>query len=84
MMRQNNYSRTIFKEYFICYKSKGKAARFTGKMAWKIRAKNWKAFPNEQKWFAVGECLSHIDYLIDKNKIYFEEDTRGVRYYHAI
>jgi glyoxylase-like metal-dependent hydrolase (beta-lactamase superfamily II) len=32
-------------------------------MKWKIRADDWQSFPPVQKWFAVGECLSHLDYL---------------------
>ena len=32
-------------------------------MTWRIRAKNWEDFPIPQKWFAVGECLSHLDLL---------------------
>lgn len=34
-----------------------------GKMKWSIRAKNWEEFPVTQKWFAMGECLSHLDWL---------------------
>ena len=34
-----------------------------GKMTWKIRTDSWETFPVVQKWFAVGECLSHLDYL---------------------
>ena len=33
-------------------------------MSWKIRAKSWEDFPLTQKWFAVGECLSHLDHLV--------------------
>jgi glyoxylase-like metal-dependent hydrolase (beta-lactamase superfamily II) len=39
------------------------------RMTWKIRARNWDAFPTVQKWFAVGECLSHLDYLRKRGKI---------------
>ena len=40
-----------------------------GRMKWKIRAKNWEEFPATQKWFAVGECYSHLDYLRKRGKI---------------
>ena len=39
------------------------------KMEWSIRAKNWEDFPPTQKWFAVGEALSHLNYLADRGKI---------------
>ena len=35
----------------------------TGHMTWRIRSRSWEDFPLVQKWFAVGECLSHLDYL---------------------
>lgn len=38
-------------------------------MQWDIRAKNWAEFPPAQKWFAVGEAVSHLDYLIETGAI---------------
>jgi glyoxylase-like metal-dependent hydrolase (beta-lactamase superfamily II) len=38
-------------------------------MNWDIRAKNWADFPPGQRWFAVGEALSHLNYLIDQGKV---------------
>jgi glyoxylase-like metal-dependent hydrolase (beta-lactamase superfamily II) len=38
-------------------------------MKWDIRAKNWADFPPGQRWFAVGEALSHLNYLIDQGKV---------------
>jgi glyoxylase-like metal-dependent hydrolase (beta-lactamase superfamily II) len=49
----------------------------TGLMRWKIRAKNWDDFPPVQKWFAVGECLSHLDYLRLRGKIEMMVDEDG-------
>lgn len=40
-----------------------------GKMKWSIRAKNWEEFPLPQKWFAVGEALAHINYLLKFGKV---------------
>ena len=34
-----------------------------GFMRWRIRASSWKDFPLAQKWFAVGECIAHLDHL---------------------
>ncbi len=33
------------------------------RMTWDIRAENWSAFPDAQKWFACGEAASHLDRL---------------------
>jgi glyoxylase-like metal-dependent hydrolase (beta-lactamase superfamily II) len=38
-------------------------------MKWDIRAKNWAEFPPGQRWFAVGEALSHLNYLIGQGKV---------------
>lgn len=40
-----------------------------GLMQWRIRARNWAEFPPIQKWFAVGECLSHLDYLMKRGAV---------------
>jgi glyoxylase-like metal-dependent hydrolase (beta-lactamase superfamily II) len=39
------------------------------RLTWSIRAKNWEEFPVAQKWFAVGEALSHLDYLVEEKKL---------------
>ncbi len=33
-------------------------------MKWSMRGKHWDDFPVTQRWFAVGETLSHLDYFI--------------------
>lgn len=48
---------------------KAKLYDIAGNMKWKIRAANWEDFPALQKWFALGECLSHIDLLKKQGKI---------------
>lgn len=61
------------------------AYQIAGKMTWRIRAKNWDEFPPGQKWFAVGEAIAHIDYLISLGKISRNEDaTTGIRTYSCI
>lgn len=54
-----------------------------GKMTWQIRAKNWDEFPLIQKWFAVGECLSHLDYLRGLGKVERRE-REGKHYYYPL
>jgi glyoxylase-like metal-dependent hydrolase (beta-lactamase superfamily II) len=38
-------------------------------MKWDIDIKRWEDFPVLQKWFAVGEAVSHLQYLKKKNLI---------------
>ena len=47
-----------------------------------MRGKNWDEFPIQQKWFAIGETISHLDYLIKRNKITRHEEN-GATYYTA-
>ncbi|MBR2491704.1 MAG: MBL fold metallo-hydrolase, partial [Ruminiclostridium sp.] len=41
----------------------------TGRMTWDIRAKSWEDFPLNQKWFAVGEALAHLELLIQEGTV---------------
>lgn len=47
------------------------------KMKWSLKNKKWEDAPVEQKWFAVGEVLAHLDYLEIENKVekIFSEST---------
>jgi len=56
------------------------AYEIAGKMSWKIRARNWDEFPVSQKFFAVGECLSHLDYLRLRGRLNRELDDTVYRY----
>lgn len=49
------------------------AYEIAGRMQWKIRSRNWAEFPLVQKWFAVGECMAHLDYLRIRKKIVRDE-----------
>ena len=55
-----------------------------GKMRWKIRSNNWDEFPISQKIFAVGECLSHLDYLRIRGIIECKPDGKVNRYHKCV
>jgi glyoxylase-like metal-dependent hydrolase (beta-lactamase superfamily II) len=57
------------------------AYEIAGRMRWKIRTANWDEFPATQKIFAVGECLSHLDYLLLRDSISREIDGQVYRYF---
>ena len=52
-------------------------------MTWSMRGKNWDEFPIQQKWFAIGETISHLDYLLLRNKI-IRHDEKETIYYTAV
>jgi Zn-dependent hydrolases, including glyoxylases len=49
-------------------------------MTWSMRGKDWTEFPLHQKWFAVGETLSHLDLLLLEGKIEKHLDNEMFRY----
>lgn len=51
------------------------------RMTWQIRARSWEDFPDNQKWFATGECMSHLDYLLAEGKVRRETDGETDRYF---
>lgn len=59
------------------------AYHIASKMTWRIKTKNWEEFPPGQKWFAVGETMTHLDYLLLRNRITRLEDEAGNRTYFA-
>ena len=54
-----------------------------GHMTWKIRASSWEDFPVAQKWFAAGECMSHLDHLMALGQVR-RETVGGKAAYYAI
>lgn len=50
-------------------------------LKWSMRGKSWEEFPMEQKWFAVGETIAHLDYLRHENVIAKELVDGIYRYY---
>lgn len=59
------------------------AYEIAGAMRWKIRCRSWEDFPLAQKFFAVGEALSHLDHLAVLGQV--EEICKdGTMYWYPI
>ncbi len=57
------------------------AYQITSHITWRIRARNWDAFPPGQKWFAMSEALAHLDHLVRTGRCLRMTDEAGfVRY----
>lgn len=52
-----------------------------GRMRWRIRSRSWEDFPLEQKFFAVGEALAHLDYLEVRGRAVRRMERGKYRYY---
>lgn len=53
----------------------------TGRMTWDIRAKSWDDFPLNQKWFAVGEALAHLELLVSEGRVLRQMGPQGLAVY---
>lgn len=57
------------------------AYEIAGRMNWSIRCRNWEDFPLTQKYFAVGEALSHLDYLMVRGRVQRRMTDGKYRYF---
>lgn len=53
-----------------------------GRMKWNLHATCWNEFPPTQKYFAVSECMAHLQHMLCTGRIGHYSDTDGImRYY---
>lgn len=45
------------------------AYQVAGQITWDLTYASWEQFPMEQKWFATGEAVSHLEHLRQINKV---------------
>ena len=57
------------------------AYQIASQMHWDLRVKSWQDFPLNQKWFATGEALAHLEYLTERGQVRREQNPRGVAVY---
>lgn len=60
------------------------AYELTAQMTWQIRCKGWADFPTPQKWFAVGEAIAHLEYLMALGQVERHWDGRFFHYRAAL
>lgn len=79
-----HHVRRLAEAYAIVQENPGlNACEIAGLMKWKIRAASWDTFPVVQKWFAVGECLAHLDYHMQRGRLRAETGSDGIRRYYG-
>lgn len=59
----------------------GELYQIAGNMTWKIRAGSWDDFPPAQRWFALGECLAHLDHLRITGQVVQTTEKGKIQYY---
>ena len=50
-------------------------------MSWSIRCRSWEDFPLNQKYFAVGEAMAHLDYLRARGLVDVDDQNGRDVYY---
>jgi glyoxylase-like metal-dependent hydrolase (beta-lactamase superfamily II) len=58
----------------ILEKGRKNAFQVASQMSWDITYDSWDLFPMTQKWFAIGEAISHLKYLEGKKRIRKERE----------
>ncbi|MBR2062968.1 MAG: MBL fold metallo-hydrolase [Anaerotignum sp.] len=53
------------------------ATEIAAHLKWSMRGKTWAEFPLSQRWFAVGETMAHLDYLIVRGMAEKKEGERN-------
>ncbi|MDY3015338.1 MAG: MBL fold metallo-hydrolase [Evtepia sp.] len=65
-----HHGRRVAETLRIVREEPGRTAyEIAARMTWDIRARSWADFPLNQKWFAVGEALAHLELLLTQNKV---------------
>ena len=64
----------------VCKEPDLTAYGIAARMQWKMRGKSWKEFSLVPKWFAVGEAVAHLKYLIGEETIEKKEMSGVFRY----
>lgn len=69
----------------IISKNEGLTAwEIASKMVWSMRGKDWGEFPMSQKWFAVGETIAHLDYLLLRGEISKNLNANNLNTYYYV
>jgi glyoxylase-like metal-dependent hydrolase (beta-lactamase superfamily II) len=62
----------------ILGKGSQNAFQIASQMSWEIIYDSWDLFPVTQKWFAIGEAISHLKYLEEKKIIQREMEGQTI------
>ncbi len=80
-LKQHHAARLAETERIIKENPGSQAFKIASMMKWNIKVDNWEDFPPGQKWFAVGEAFTHLDYLLNEGRIERYQDENGDYYY---
>lgn len=77
-----HHSQRLRNTYAIVQELPGaNAYEIAAKMSWSIRCRSWEDFPLNQKYFAVGEAMAHLDYLRARGLVDVDDQNGRDVYY---
>lgn len=56
------------------------AFQIASRMSWDMTYPSWDLFPASQKWFATGEAIAHLRYLLEEGVIKQEREGQIITY----
>ena len=66
---KNHHAHRLDEVLGILEKGPQSAFQTAAQMTWDIDCESWDQFPVAQKWFALGEAISHLRYLEEAGRI---------------
>ncbi|MFB3887188.1 MAG: MBL fold metallo-hydrolase [Thermodesulfobacteriota bacterium] len=66
---RSHHEKRLDETLSILGKGSQNAFQIASQMSWEIVYDSWDLFPVTQKWFAIGEAISHLKYLEEKKMI---------------
>ncbi|EGO65052.1 MBL fold metallo-hydrolase [Acetonema longum] len=54
--------------------------QIASRMHWSLTYASWEEFPVQQKWFATGEAVAHLEYLAGRGEVSRVRDHGVIRY----
>lgn len=64
----------------ILEKGRKNAYDVASQMSWDVNYGSWELFPVLQKWFAIGEAISHLKYLEEEGRVQKELKEEEITY----
>ncbi|NLI14060.1 MAG: hypothetical protein GX425_15945 [Peptococcaceae bacterium] len=66
---KQHYDQRLNEVLNILNKGRMSAYQVASQITWDLTYAAWEQFPLEQRWFATGEAISHLEHLRLKNRV---------------
>ena len=81
---QEHHRQRLSEIHQVVYQHSGlDAYSIAAQIRWSARGRPWTAFSPHQTWFAIGETLAHLYYLLDERLLGRQTDGQGIWHYYS-